>query len=256
MPRVAVTACVKTIGKDVFHVAGRKYLTAVSKGAGCWPLILPSLGDWYESAMPWPESLFDLADGILLTGSPSDLEPAHYGATPPEPDKVLRDPGRDATVLSMIRPAIEAGVPLLALCRGLQEVNVAFGGTLHQEVHGLPGHMDHRSDPEQTMEQQYAAAHPIQLTPGGQLSRLAGGRDRVHVNSVHGQAVDRVGKGLAVEAVADDGTIEAVRVEDAPGFALAVQWHPEWQFWNDPLSSALFRAFGDAVRARSKQTLT
>lgn len=251
LPRVGLPACIKTIGKDVFHVAGRKYLTAVSRGAGCWPIVLPSLGDWYRDVMDWPEALFGLVDGILLTGSPSNLEPHHYGMPVDEADEGPRDPRRDTMVLSFLRVAVERGVPILALCRGMQELNVAFGGSLHQRVHDLRGRLDHRADSDQPMEVQYGYAHEVNLTAGGQLQSLAGGREHVQVNSVHGQGIDRVAARLEIEAMAPDGTVEALRVRDAPAFALAVQWHPEWRFWDDTLSTELFRTFGDAVRERA-----
>lgn len=141
-------------------------------------------------------------------------------------------------------------MPVLAVCRGFQELNVVCGGTLHQRVHEVPGLDDHREDDDAPMDTQYGPAHVVHLTPGGLLHTLAGGRDDVHVNSLHKQGIAQLGAGLAVEAVAPDGLIEAVSVVDAPAFALAVQWHPEWRHAQDPLSTAIFRAFGDACRAR------
>jgi putative glutamine amidotransferase len=141
-------------------------------------------------------------------------------------------------------------VPLLAICRGIQELNVALGGTLHQEVHELPGRLDHRSNKSVPMHERYEAAHQIRLTPGGTLQALLGGAAEIEVNSLHGQAIDRLAPGLAVEAIAQDGTIEAVSVTGAPAFALAVQWHPEWRVLDNPVSRRLFAAFGAACRTR------
>jgi len=252
VPRVGIPACVKPLGKEMFHAAGRKYLTAVAKGAGCWPIVIPSLGDWYNDNLEWPEALFDVVDGVLLTGSPSNIEPACYGSDAPAAEPDALDPKRDSTVLSFLRGTVEAGIPLLAVCRGLQEMNVAFGGTLHQQVHELSGRGRHVPSLDNPLEQIYASAHEVRLASGGQLRKIAENRDTIWVNSVHSQAVDCVAPGLEVEGIASDGTVEALRVVDAPGFALAVQWHPEWRFWDDPVSSALFAAFGKAVRAHAE----
>lgn len=255
-PLVGIPADLRALGGEAsrgarVHLVGHKYVTAVSEGAGCWPILVPALGDWYGQALDWPGALFELVDGLLITGSPSNVEPARYGGPPAEPG-TLADLDRDATVLPILEPAIRAGVPVLALCRGLQEVNVALGGTLHQKVQEVPGRADHRADDARPFAEQYGPAHPVDLVPGGLLAELAGGATRLEVNSLHSQGVNRLAPGLTVEATALDGTIEAVRVTDAPGFALALQWHPEWRFWADPVSSRLFAAFGDAVRARRR----
>lgn len=243
-PLVGIPACARTLGAHPFHVTGDKYIRAVSDGAGALPLLIPALGDSLDLA-----DLVDRLDGLLITGSASNVAPHLYGG-PPSADGTLHDPARDATTLPLIRLALEKGVPLLGICRGFQELNVALGGTLHQRVHEVPGLSDHREDDTAPVEVQYGPAHPVRLTPGGLLARLAG-RGEVTVNSVHGQGIDRLAPGLAVEATAPDGLVEAVRVADAPAFAAAVQWHPEWRFWEDPLSAALFAAFGDAAAARA-----
>jgi putative glutamine amidotransferase len=188
----------------------------------------------------------------MVTGSPSNVDPVHYGG-PPAREGNLADPARDATTLPLIRRAVARGVPLLAICRGLQEVNVAFGGTLHQYLHEVPGRRDHRSDKTKSYAERYGLAHPVDLTPGGRLQALLGGATRIEVNSLHGQGIDRLAPGLAVEALAEDGTIEAVSVTEAKGFALAVQWHPEWHVLENPVSRRLFAAFADVVRARAAQ---
>jgi putative glutamine amidotransferase len=161
----------------------------------------------------------------------------------------LHDPHRDATTLSLIPRAVASGVPVLGVCRGFQEMNVAMGGTLHQRVHEVGGFDDHREDKEQPLEAQYAPAHEVVLEPGGLLLSLAG-QDRIEVNSLHWQGVDRLAPDLAVEARAPDGLVEAFRVKSAPAFALAVQWHPEWQVMQNPFSQALFAEFGKAARTR------
>ena len=176
------------------------------------------------------------------------MEPRRYAGPPSDPD-TLHDPHRDATTLPLIPRAIAAGLPLSAVCRGFQEMNIAFGGTLWQKVQDVPGMRDHREDKEQPLDVQYAPAHEIELVRGGYLHGLAGA-DRVVVNSLHSQGVQTLGGNLEIEARAPDGLIEAFRVSNAPGFALAVQWHPEWQVLKNPFSHAMFAAFGDAARAR------
>jgi putative glutamine amidotransferase len=182
-------------------------------------------------------------------GSPSNVEPHHYQGEP-SVEGTLHDPHRDATTLPMIPRAVAAGVPVLGICRGFQEMNVAFGGTLWQRLWEVPGHFDHREDPTQPLEQQYSAAHAVTLTEGGLLHRLSGGVAEVRVNSLHGQGVRELAAGLTVEARSTDGVVEAFRVNEAARFALAVQWHPEWRVLENPLSRALFAEFGDACRAR------
>jgi len=247
-PLIAVSACCKHIAPHWYHAAQHKYVAAVAECAGALPLLLPALGAAIDR-----EALLARVDGLLFTGSPSNVEPHRYGGPPGDPD-TRHDPARDETTLPLIGDAVAAGVPVLALCRGLQEMNVAFGGTLHQKVHEVPGRADHREDPGQPLAAQYGPAHEVRLTPGGVLAGLADahapGTRTLMVNSLHSQGVDRLAEGLEVEAVAADGLVEAFRVRDA-GFALAVQWHPEYEAAASPFSSALFGAFGDACRARA-----
>jgi putative glutamine amidotransferase len=205
-------------------------------------LLIPSLGQ-----RDFDELLATL-DGILLTGSPSNVEPHRYSGPASDPD-TLHDPHRDATTLSLIPHVVEAGLPLFAVCRGFQEMNVAFGGTLWQKVQEVPGMNDHRENKEDPLDAQYAPVHEVELVRGGLLHDIAAS-DRVMVNSLHSQGVQSLGRDLEVEARAPDGLVEAFRVRSAPGFALAVQWHPEWQVLKNPFSHALFAAFGDAARAR------
>jgi len=245
-PIVAVTADRRRIDDHWFHAAGEKYLCAIIDAADALPLIIPALGERMEI-----DALLESCDAVLLTGSPSNVEPHRYQG-PPSAAGTWHDPERDATTLALIPRAVQAGLPVLAVCRGFQEFNVAYGGTLHQRLHEVPGFLVHKEDESLPLEEQYGPAHEVVLTPGGVLARLAGA-PRLTVNSLHWQGIDRLGAGLAVEARAPDGVIEAVRVASAPGFALAVQWHPEWQVASNPFSRALFDAFGAAARARASR---
>ena len=243
-PAVGVSTCVKTIHDHAFHATAEKYLTAVLDGAGAQPLLIPALGEGAD-----PGELFEHLDGILLTGGPSNVAPHHYGGAPSRPETLL-DPQRDATTLPLIRAAVERAVPLFAICRGFQELNVAFGGSLHQHLHEVAGRLDHRRDRAARFPEQYAPRHPVALTRGGELAGLLGALE-IEVNSLHAQGIDRLGEGLAVEAVAPDGTIEAARVEGAAAFAIGVQWHPEWRVLEKADYAALFAAFGEATRERA-----
>jgi putative glutamine amidotransferase len=234
------------MGSLPFHVAGDKYVRAVSDGAGALPLVIPALGAGLDL-----ERLLDRLDGLLITGSHSNVEPRHYQGEASRPG-TLHDPDRDETTLPLIRAAIARGVPLLGICRGLQELNVALGGTLHQQLHETPGRRDHRARENLPTPRQYDPAHTVTTVPGGLLAAITG-MEELTVNSLHMQGIDRLAGRLAVEAMSPDGVIEAVRVVDAPAFALAVQWHPEWRFWEDPASTRLFAAFGEAVAARARQ---
>jgi putative glutamine amidotransferase len=244
LPLIAIPADRRLYGKHYFHMVGEKYIEAVSRGAKAVPVLVPALGT--EIDLP---SLMEACDGLLLTGSASNVEPQHYGGPASKPG-TLHDPNRDATTLPLIPRAVAAGLPVLAICRGFQEMNVAYGGTLNPRLHEVPGNLDHRDDESQPLDVQYAPAHDVLLEPGGKLQKIAG-RDRLKVNSLHSQGVERLGADLAVEARAPDGVIEAFRVADAPAFALALQWHPEWRFAKDSFSSALFAAFGEAARGRA-----
>ena len=245
-PLIGIPADRRLLGAHYFHCVGEKYIAAVVEGAQAVPVLIPSLGDGLEAR----ELLADF-DGILLTGSPSNVEPHRYNGPASDPG-TLHDSWRDATTLPMIPRVIEAGLPLLAVCRGFQEMNVAFGGTLWQKLHEVQGHHDHREDKDAPLDEQYAPAHEIELTAGGLLERLSGQR-RLQVNSLHSQGVQTLGAGLIVEARAPDGVIEAFRVADAPSLALGLQWHPEWKFKDNSFSRALFAAFGEAARERARQ---
>ena len=246
-PLIGIPADRRLVGQHPFHMVGEKYARAVMDAAQAVPLLIPALAE----ELGFDELLTRL-DGLVFTGSPSNVEPHRYQGPPSEPG-TLHDPARDATTLPLIRKAVEAGVPVLGICRGFQEMNVAFGGTLHQKLHEVPGHLDHRDDESQPLEVQYGPAHDVTLEPGGVLRTLTS-EERVRVNSLHNQGIDRLGPPLAVEARAPDGVIEAFRVREARRFALAVQWHPEWKVMANAFSRALFAAFGQASleRAQSK----
>jgi putative glutamine amidotransferase len=243
-PLVGVPACRKFVESHPFHAVGEKYLSALTDASGVVPVIVPALG----ACLP-PETLLARLDGLMLTGSVSNVEPRHYAGPASRPG-TLHDPHRDATTLPLLRAALSAGIPVLAICRGHQELNVAFGGTLHQQVQEVAGLTDHREPDGDSLDSKYAPVHDVSLTPGGVLAALAEGLVQ-RVNSLHQQGVDRLGEGLQVEAVARDGLIEAVSAPTAPGFVLGVQWHPEWQVMATPFYRAIFGAFGDACRSRA-----
>ena len=245
-PIVAVSADRRVLHPHPSHVSGEKYLKALLDGSNALPFIVPSLPDDIEV-----DEILDRVDGVTLTGSYSNVEPHHYG------DDVAdhvgdADPHRDAMSLPLALRALETGVPLLAVCRGHQELNVALGGTLHRDlasVQGFHNHLENKSDP---LDVQYGPSHPVSLMEGGLLRNLAGS-DSVMVNSLHGQGIARLADGVSVEAVADDGLVEAFTVDTATAFNLSVQWHPEWRVTENELSMAIFKAFGDACRKRASQ---
>lgn len=243
-PLIGIPADRRLLGNHYFHCVGEKYIRAVVEGAQAHAVLIPSLGEGYNI-----RDLMADFDGILLTGSASNVEPHRYNGPASDPG-TLHDAHRDATTLPLIPHVVEAGMPLLAICRGFQEMNVAFGGTLWQKLHEVPGFNDHREDETAPVDEQYGPAHDVELVPGGLLHELAG-ETRATVNSLHSQGVQALGRDLEIEARSPDGVIEAFRVRSAPSFALAVQWHPEWKFQDNPLSRALFAAFGDAVRERA-----
>lgn len=233
---VGLPACTRTIGGHIQHATPARYAAALIGGAGVIPVMVPPIG-------PAALSILDHLDGLLLPGSPSNVEPHHYNHPNDEtPDH--HDPARDTTTLPLIREALRRGLPVLAICRGIQELNVALGGTLHQRVHLLNGRDDHQGQGTANADR-YAPRHPVALQ--GHLAALFRA-PQIIVNSVHGQAIDHLAPGLAIEATAPDGTIEGVHVMGHP-FALGVQWHPEWNYAENPDSTLLFEAFGDACRA-------
>ena len=245
LPLCGITACLKHGPDSRFHSVQDKYVDAVLAATSAVPVLIPAVGD--RVAL---DSLLGRLDGVLVTGSPSNVDPAHYGGAAAREGNVA-DPERDATTLPLLRRAVEEGVPVFAICRGIQELNVALGGSLYQHVHELPGRRDHRSDKTKAYDERYGVAHPVILSAGGRLRRLLGNAERVEVNSLHSQGIDRLASALTIEAVAEDGTIEAASCPGAPGFVLGVQWHPEWCAAENPVSRPLFAAFGEAMAARA-----
>jgi putative glutamine amidotransferase len=233
---VGIPACAKALSDMPFHQTPARYAQAVLGGVGALPVLIQPLGEQMLG-------LLDTMAGLLVPGSPSNVHPSHYeGGESETPD--FHDLERDHTTLPLIRAAILMGMPVLAICRGIQELNVALGGSLIQRVHVRPGFNDHRGGPG-PHETRYGLKHPISVS--GSLARIVGA-ETIQVNSLHGQAIDRLGKGLVVEARAPDGTIEGVAMPSALGWVLGVQWHPEWAFATNPHSVAIFKAFGDACR--------
>jgi putative glutamine amidotransferase len=230
------------IGPHPFHVVGEKYITAVREGSNALPLLIPVL----EPALA-PEEVLGAVDGLLFTGSPSNVAPKLYGGAAPRPG-VLQDAFRDATTLPLLNAAIALGKPVLCICRGFQELNVALGGTLYQHVEEVPGRRDHREAKDAPLEVQYGPAHDVTVQEGGLLAGWVRERSFA-VNSLHSQGIDRLAPSLRAEAVAPDGQIEAVSMPAARGFLFAAQWHPEWAYRDNPVSRAIFAAFGQALRA-------
>ncbi len=234
---VGIPACAIVASERLFHRTPARYAEALVGACNAVPIMIPPMG---EAQL----ALLDRLDGLLIPGSPSNVHPSHYGDDESlTPDR--HDLARDATTLPLIRAAVARGLPVLAICRGIQELNVALGGTLLQNVHDHPGRRDHRGG-KGPLDVAYGPKHTI--TVSGALARIVGAGS-ITVNSVHSQAIDRPGDGLVVEAYAEDGTIEAVSALQAPGFVLGLQWHPEWRYAEHPASVAIFRAFGDACSA-------
>ena len=241
-PMVIVTCDVIEHNLLSWSSAPAAYGVALAE-VGLLPVQLPTL------VVPLdPSSLLDVASGVLITGARSNVHPSHYGAEP-SPEAEPHDAARDAASLPLIRAALDRGIPLLAICRGIQELNVACGGTLSPEVHTLPDRLDHRSEPQADLAAWFALKHPVSVEDGGLLAPIMGAGER-QVNSVHRQAIDRVGDGVFVEARAPDGTVEAISVPGSD-FALGVQWHPEQLVMVDAHSRAIFAAFAEAVRAHA-----
>lgn len=228
-------------GRYPVHEGGQMNSCAVSHVAQCIPLLIPA-----DPAYLSVEELLEVCDGFLLTGGRPNVHPNEYGEAETEKHGTF-DRARDAITLPLVRACVARGQPFLGICRGFQEVNVAMGGTLYPEIRELPGRMNHRMPPEGTLEEAFALRHKVELTPGGRFARLFGASE-VMTNTLHGQGIAAPGPRVVIEGRAEDGTPEAIWVRDAPGFTLAVQWHPEWNAEADPVSRPLFAAFGDAVR--------
>lgn len=241
-PLIGVPADVKEIDGYRWHAAAEPYLRAIVSGFGGVPLILPSMADAID-----PGSFLDRIDGVLLTGSRSNVHPERYGQQA-DPASEPYDPARDAASFGLIAAALRKGIPLFAICRGMQELNVALGGTLISELQEQEGRHDHRAPVSDIQAERFAIHQDVAIAADGQLAGVLG-PGTIRVNSLHRQGIGDLAPSLAVEALAPDGTIEAVRVVGAPGFAIGVQWHPEYWVESDAPSAKLFAAFGEAVRA-------
>lgn len=244
-PIIAIPADIRHLDKADWHAAQTQYVNAAVKVAKVIPLIVPALEEGHDL-----DAVLDRVDGVLVSGSASNVHPSLYGKAATAADGPF-DPARDATSLPLIRKAIERGIPLLAICRGLQELNVALGGTLASEIQEQPGIWDHRKPPVENRDEMYAIRQPVFVQENSCIARHLGLSGEVQVNSLHRQAIAETAPRLQVEATAADGTIEAVSVIDAKGFAVGVQWHPEYWAETDSPSRALFEAFGEAVRAHA-----
>jgi putative glutamine amidotransferase len=239
---VAVPADVREFENYRWHATPDTYLKALTRVAGAIPVIVPALAEEFDVG-----ALLSRVDGLMMTGSASNVHPDRYGVPPSRAHEPF-DPERDRLTEALIAGALERGLPLLCVCRGHQELNVALGGTLATEIQEGEGRMDHRALPNKEQRERFAIRHPVSVAPDGKLAAIVGTAD-IPVNSLHRQAIDRLAPGLAVEATAADGTIEAVSVDGAKGFALGVQWHPEYWAETDAASAAIFHAFAAACRA-------
>lgn len=224
------------------HSGGVMNSHAIAEVAGCLPLLIPA-----DPRLVTVPELMETCDGFLLTGGRPNVHPSEYGEEE-TPAHGTFDRNRDAITLPLIRACVARGQPFLGVCRGFQEVNVAMGGTLYPEIRDLPGRMNHRMPPDGTLEEKFALRHAVRLCPDSPFAALFGATE-VMTNTLHGQGVKHPGARIVIDGHAPDGTPEALHVDGAPGFTLAVQWHPEYNAGNDPVSRPLFEAFGAAVRA-------
>mgnify|MGYP006279611601 CR=1 FL=1 len=238
-PIIIIPCCTKYIEETTFDGVGRYYSQAIAELAECQPLLIPLQTENLDFSR-----IFELADGILLSGSQSNISPENYSQDDPISPQQL-DPARDSLTLPLIRLAIERHLPLMGICRGLQELNVALGGTLYQAIHNIEGFFDHREQEDKPEEEQWEPIHSVKLS--GELLRWIG-EEEIYVNSLHGQGIKDLASRLAPEAFSKDGLIEAVRVPEEHPFCLGVQWHPEWKACQNPVSVKLFQKFGQAVR--------
>jgi putative glutamine amidotransferase len=233
------------------QLVGQRNMRAVAEVAGALPLMFAGTPDITDI-----DALLDAVDGILLTGARANVHPMHFGSEP-DPRHEPYDQERDAMALGLIKASVERGVPLFGVCRGLQEMNVAYGGSLHPEIRELPGRMNHRMPRLENGEIHpdpnvvFADRHEVRLAPGGAFAKILG-CEAIRVNSLHGQGILEPGGRIVVEGVAEDGTIEAIRIADAPAFALGVQWHAEYDPQTNPINRTLFEAFGQALREHAR----
>ncbi|MGB0936698.1 MAG: gamma-glutamyl-gamma-aminobutyrate hydrolase family protein [Colwellia sp.] len=246
LPVIGVICDQEIVGPHPFHIAGDKYIKALTATSPCLPILIPALAD--ESTM---DQLLGMLDGLLCTGGYSMVDPLHY-QNEQAPAETKLDKARDNTSIPLIKKAIAQGVPLLGVCRGFQELNVALGGSLHQKLHETNKYIEHREDKDKTLAEQYADSHEVELVAGSPLADLIN-QSTVMVNSLHTQGIDKLADGLMVNGVAPDGLVEAVSVKDAQAFAIAVQWHPEWQVEKNNQNLKLFKAFLRACDEKSSK---
>ena len=242
-PIVGITACRTKISGKPAHRVSEKYIDALKRVTDCIPLLIPAFGD-----VNFTPQIIERLDGLLLTGSGSNVEPARYNGTPSRPG-TAHDAFRDGTSLPLIRSAVESKLPIFAVCRGIQELNVALGGSLHQNIHELAGKNEHRMNRAADNEERFSVRHPIEIQPNGLLNKLVDGSKQAMVNSLHGQAIDELSDQLIVEATSDDGIIEAVSLRNGSSFVLGVQWHPEYPLdQGSEMAINLFKAFDEAAK--------
>jgi len=239
-PLIGITCCSNKLGIHDFQMVADKYITAAVNGSQIIPVLIPSLGDSMLDLLP-------RLDGLYLTGSYSNMEPHHFGGEELGVD-MPRDPRRDHTNLALLKRAVELKMPVLGVCRGFQEMNVALGGTLHQQIFNVDGMNEHRENKQHTIDQQYATAHGIELNTDGLLAEIMNGKLHQQINSLHGQGVDKLAPSLRCEAQASDGLVEAFSLANNASYYLGLQWHPEWQIENHPFYKSIFESFGHACR--------
>ena len=239
-PLLGITACTRYVDAQAGQVVIDRYVEAAARYADCVPLLIPARPDLFAA-----EEVANRIDGLLLTGSPSNVAPVHYGDDTAGDGPF--DVGRDTMSIALIKAMRALGKPVFGICRGFQEINVAFGGTLARDV-GIAGRpLPHHAPAEADVDTMFAHGHDVALIEGGILAASLG-RPDLHVNSVHFQGVDVLGAGLRMEAQAEDGVVEAVSGPDGGPPLLGVQWHPEWGTHDDAASLAFFVLLGRALR--------
>lgn len=243
LPVVGILCDLEQVGQHPFHISGNKYIQAIIQAANCVPILIPAIAEQTNF-----EQLLTILDGVLLPGGYSMVDPLNYQEANAPADTKL-DIARDQTSFGLIKQAIATGVPILGVCRGFQEMNVALGGSLHQKLHEHEIYQEHRENKNVSLEEQYADCHKVTLTTAGQLSKIMNTQE-MKVNSLHTQGVDKLAENLSVEAISEDGLCEAFSVDNAKAFSMAVQWHPEWKVMNNNKNGKLFAAFGSACKAR------
>ena len=224
------------------HATGRMNSEAIAHVSGAMPVMLPSMPDILDT-----NELINTFDGFLLTGARPNVHPDEYGEDATDAHGEF-DRERDGVALPLIRACVDAGKPIFGICRGFQEFNVAYGGSLYPEIRDLPGRMNHRMPPDGTLDEKFALRHDVHLTEGGKFEKIFG-TTTIRTNTLHGQGIKEKGERIVIEGIADDDTPEAIHVDGAENFAMAVQWHPEYNAADDPVSRPLFAAFGDALRS-------